>query len=206
MKTQQGLALPMVTVVSCLCSVLLLSEWRSLTFAQALGQSAAQRWQLKQDALDAIRLAIDDIRLNTSDARHSMSAASDVQVFFPHSLSEWQSLQWRLQSDECQAGICRPLGYDNATLSPWLARLAQAQTSTAISGNRLNYWVEIFQAAVPNTPQAPFLYRITVLVQSATSSAQLGLQAVWQPNPNKPDSLATPLSTTGLQRLLSLSP
>lgn len=206
MTSQQGLALPMVAVVCCLCSVLIMSEWRSLTLAQGLGQSAAQRWQLKHDALDALRMAVEDIRLNTNDARHRMDAASDKQVFYPHTVQEWQMLQMRFKPNECQEGICPPLGFDHAALAPWLSRLAQAQTVTASSGNRLNYWVEIFQAASPAENQVPFLYRISVVAHSHGSEAQLGLQAVWQPNPAHPDSLATPLPTTGVLRLLMLSP
>jgi hypothetical protein len=206
MTSQQGLALPMVAVVCCLCSVLLLSEWRSLTLAQGMGQSAALRWQLKHDALDALRLAVEDIRLNTNDARHQMGAASDKQVFYPHTLQEWQTLQMRLKPNECQEGICPPLGLDHAALAPWLKRLPQAQAVTASSGNRLNYWVEIFQAASYAENQVPFLYRISVVAHSGTSDAHTGLQAVWQPNPAHADSLASPLPTTGLLRLLMLSP
>jgi len=36
MNSQRGLALPMVVVLSCLCSVLLLAQWRNLAMAQAL--------------------------------------------------------------------------------------------------------------------------------------------------------------------------
>jgi hypothetical protein len=206
MKSQQGLALPMVTVLSCLCSVLLLAEWQSLALAQGLGHSARLRWELRQDALDAVRVAVEDIRSHSNDARHQMGAASDSHAFFPHTWPQWQTLQSRLQCCECQQGVCRPLGLDNPSLSPWLLRLAQAQTATAPSGNLQRYWVEIFQAATPAANQAPFLYRITVVVQSATSGAQLGIQAVWQPNPAKADSLASPLPSTGLLRLLALSP
>lgn len=206
MTSQQGLALPMVVVVCCLCSVLLMSEWRSLTLAQGMGQSAAQRWQLKHDALDALRLAVEDIRLNTNDARHQTGAASDKQVFYPHTLQEWQTLQTRFNLYECQEGICPPLGLDHAALAPWLKRLHQAQAVTASSGNRLYYWVEILQAASSDVNQAPFLYRISVVARSGKSDAHLGLQAVWQPNPTHANSLASPLPTTGLLRLLMLSP
>jgi len=205
MKQQHGLALPMVVVLSGLCSLLLLAEWRSLAWAQALGHSAALRWQLQQSALDALRVAVEDIRLNATDSRHQIGGSSDKHVFFPHTLQEWQVLQTRLGVTDCQNGICRPLGPDNPLLSPWLDRLAKGQSVSTEPGQLLSYWVEILPTSTTANEQL-FIYRITSLAQSANNGPQSAWQAVWQPQPNTPASLASPLRLNGLTRLLPLLP
>jgi hypothetical protein len=206
MKAQRGLALPIVVVLSCLCSVLLLAQWRNLAMAQALGQSAGLRWQLKQSALDALRLAVDDIRLGNDDARHHMGTSSDSHAFFPTTLPQWQVLQSRLAPNECNSGICRPLGADNPSLTPWLKRLDQAQNAPSPSGQRARYWVEILLLPTTSAGDFPFLYRVTALAQNGEGGAQSGWQALWQPNSEDASSPSKSLLTVGWLRLLPLSP
>ncbi len=206
MKTQRGLALPMVMVLSCLCSVLLLAQWRHLAMAQALGQSAGLRWQLKHSALDTLRLAVDDIRLSQDDARHHMGTSSDSHAFFPTTTQQWQVLQSRLGLNDCQSGICRPLGADNPSLSPWLNRLDQAQNAPAPSGQSASYWVEVIPVQTVNAGDSPFLYRITALAQNGEGGAQAGWQALWQPNSDEASNPSSSLQAVGWLRLLPLSP
>jgi hypothetical protein len=206
MNSQRGLALPTVVMLSCLCSVLLLSQWRNLAMAQALGQSAVLRWQLKQIALDTLRLAVDDIRLGAGDARHQMGSLSDSHAFFPTTMQQWQVLQSRLTPNECQTGICRPLGSDNTTLAPWLTRLDQAQKAPSPSGQSAKYWVEILPLPTANLGDSVFIYRITALVQNGEGGAQSGWQALWQPKPNDASQPLPALPTVDWVRLLPLSP
>ena len=206
MKTQRGLALPMVVVLSCLCSVLLLAQWRHLAMAQALGQSAGLRWQLKHSALDTLRLAVDDIRLSQDHPRHHMGTSSDSHAFFPTTTQQWQVLQSRLGLNDCQTGICRPLGADNPSLSPWLKRLDQAQNAPSPSGQSASYWVEVIPVQTVNSGDSPFLYRITALAQNGEGAAQSGWQALWQPNSNEASNPSSSLQAVGWLRLLPLSP
>ena len=206
MNTQRGLALPMVVVLSCLCSVLLLAHWRHLAMAQALGQSAGLRWQLKHSALDTLRLAVDDIRLSQDDARHQIGNSSDRHAFFPSTLPQWEVLQSRLGPNECQTGICRPLGEDNASLNPWLTRLALAQNAPSVNGQSAMYWVEVLPALSVNTGDSPFFYRITALVQNGEGGAQSGWQALWRPNSDDASQATPGLPAWGWVRLLPLSP
>ena len=206
MKSQSGLALPMVVVLSCLCSVLLMAQWRNLAMAQALGKSAGLRWQLKQSALETLRLAVDDIRLSQDDARHQIGNSSDRHAFFPSTLPQWEVLQSRLGPNECQTGICRPLGEDNASLNPWLTRLALAQNAPSVNGQSAMYWVEVLPALSVNTGDSPFLYRITALVQNGEGGAQSGWQALWRPNSDDASQATPELPAGGWVRLLPLSP
>lgn len=206
MNSQRGLALPMVVVLSCLCSVLLLAQWRNLAMAQALGQSAGLRWQLKQSALDALRLAVDDIRLGAGDTRHQMGNSSDSHAFFPTTTQQWQVLQSRLGLNECLSGICRALGSDNTTLAAWLTRLDQAQNAPAPFGQSAKYWVEIFPLPANTTGDPTFIYRITALAQNGEGGAQSGWQALWQPNPDNASRPSLALPTVDWVRLLPLSP
>ena len=200
MKNQNGLALPLVVVVSCLCSLWVLAQWRQLAMAQALGHSAARQWQLKQSALDTLRIAVDDIRLNSQDARHHMGTSADAHAFFPTTELEWQVLQSRLGVQECQTGICRPLGEDNTNLSPWLSRLAQSQNPISSSGQTAHYWVEVLPLASANAQSSPFIYRITALVYERQGATPSGWQALWQP------PASTPFIGVSWRRLLPLSP
>ena len=206
MKRQRGLALPLVVVLSGLCSLLLLAEWRSLAWAQALGHSAALRWQLQQSALDALRVAVKDIRNNANDSRHHMGATSDQHAFFPRTTQEGQVLQTRLAVTDCQSGICRSLGPDNPLLSPWLARLGKGQTVPAVEGQTVTYWVEILPTSTTTASEELFLYRITALAQSANNGPLSAWQAVWQAQPNASASLASPLRLNEFTRLLPLVP
>jgi len=206
MKRQHGLALPVVMVLSGLCSLLLLAEWRSLAWAQALGHSAALRWQLQQSALDALRVAVEDIRHNATDSRHHMGTMADQHAFFPRTTQEWQVLQTRLAVSDCQNGICRSLGPDNPFLSPWLARLGKGQAVTAVAGQTVTYWVEILPTSTSVESEPPFIYRITALAQSANSGPLSAWQAVWQAQPNAPNSLASALRLNEFSRLLPLTP
>ena len=110
MNVQRGLALSMVMVLSCLCSVLLLAQWRNLAMAQALGQSAGLRWQLKHSALDTLRLAVDDIRLGASDATQQLGNSSDSHAFFqpPYSSGRCCNRDWGLMS--VYRAFAAPLG------------------------------------------------------------------------------------------------
>lgn len=206
MNVQRGLALPMVMVLSCLCSVLLLAQWRNLAMAQALGQSAGLRWQLKHSALDTLRLAVDDIRLGASDATQQLGNSSDSHAFFPTTIQQWQVLQSRLGLNECLSGICRPLGSDNTTLAPWLTRLDQAQNAPSPSGQSAKYWVEILPLPTVNLGDSAFIYRITALAQNGEGGAQSGWQALWQPNPDAANRPLPSLPTVDWVRLLPLSP
>jgi len=177
-----------------------------LVMAQALGHSAGLRWQLKQRALDTLRLAVDDIRLGAGNARHQMGNSSDGHVFFPTTTQEWQVLQSRLGLNECLSGICRPLGSDNTTLAPWLTRLDQAQKAPSPSGQSAKYWVEILPLPTANLGDSVFIYRITALVQNGEGGAQSGWQALWQPKPNDASQPLPALPTVDWVRLLPLSP
>jgi len=206
MKRQHGLALPVVVVLSGLCSLLLLAEWRSLAWTQALGHSAALRWQLQQSALDALRVAVEDIRQSATHSRHHMGTVADQHAFFPRTTQEWQVLQKRLAVSDCQSGICRSLGSDNPFISPWLARLAKGYAVPAVAGQTVTYWVEILPTSTTVESEPPFIYRITTLAQSANNGPLSAWQAVWQAQPNAPASLASPLRLNELTRLLPLMP
>ncbi len=203
MTAQQGLALPVVMLLSCLCSVLVMAEWRSLAMSQALGRSAALRWQLKQDAFNAIRMAVEDIRRTETDTRHHMGAANATHAFFPHTLQEWQTLQSRLGLQGCDTGICRPLGADNAQLAPWLSRIEQAQKLT---DQRSVYWVEIWPWSTQSSGDGLFLYRITVVTRDGETGPVSAWQALWHPSPNTPVMQGSPMALNDLLRLLPLTP
>lgn len=203
MTTQQGLALPMVMLLSCLCSVLVMAEWRSLAMAEALGHSAALRWQLKHNAFNTLRAAVDDIRLSTSDERHQMGAANATHAFFPHSQQEWQVLQSRLVWQECMAGICRALGKDQALMALWLNRMAQAQN---LPKEHSVYWVEILPLSAVDAGDPPFLYRITALARFGDDGPVCAWQALWQPQSSMAPSLSSPMHLDGFIRLLPLTP
>jgi hypothetical protein len=203
MKHQHGLALPMVMLLSCLCSLLVLAEWRSLTMAQALGRSAALRWHMKQDAFNALHMVVNDIQRTASDDRHQMGTVNATHAFFPSTLHEWQTLQSRLLWQACQTGICRPLGADNDQLTPWLSRMAQAQE---LPEQRSVYWVEILPLAAVTQGDWPFLYRITVLNRTAEEGPVYAVQALWQPPPNTRVMQASAVRLNDFIRLLPLTP
>jgi hypothetical protein len=190
-------------LLSCLCSVLVMAEWRSLAMAEALGHSAALHWQLKQNAFNTLQTAVDDIRLSTADERHQIGAANATHAFFPHTLQEWQVLQSRLGGQECIAGICRALGKDQSLLAPWSNRMAQAQK---LPEQHSVYWVEILPLSAVVAGDPPFLYRITALARFGDDGPVCAWQALWQPKSSMPPSLSSPMRLDGFIRLLPLTP
>jgi Tfp pilus assembly protein PilX len=203
---QAGLALPTVLALAMLCSVLLVAEWRSLALAQGFGHMAQQRWTLQQASHAALLAAVQDIRGPLSDARHQPGAGKSTQAFFPQDLSAWQTLQNRLNAQDCLSGICIPLGAESNHFGPWQARLAQAQNFSSDSRMTVVYWVEVLPLIKAlATTNSPFVYRITVLAQAHDSSVVV-TQALWHPTPSHPASNATPMNLAGFKRLLQLSP
>jgi Tfp pilus assembly protein PilX len=207
MHQQQGLALPTVMALSLMGSVMLLAEWRGLTLAEGFGQNASQRWALQQTTQAALLRAVQDIQGPLTDSRHQAGSSKATQVFFPNSTKTWTTLQTRLGTNDCLAGICKPLGGDSHSFTPWLSRLSQAQTQVVSSSTSVHYWVEVLPLQTKwATTASPFVYRITALAQSQRPSAVVGVQALWHPTPTHAASNAVPMPLSGFIRLLSLSP
>lgn len=204
---QKGLALPTVMALSLMSSVLLMAEWRGISLAEGMGQSASQRWALQQATHSALLLAVQDIQGPLTDTRHQAGSSKSTHVFFPSSTKSWSTLQTRLGLNDCLAGICKPLGDDNPSYTPWLSRLAQAQTMSNSSTIKLYGWVEVLPLQTKwATSTSPFVYRITTLAMGPSQTAVSATQALWHPTPNHPESLAVPMSLNGFKRVLSLSP
>lgn len=206
-RSQQGLTLPTVMVLSLMGSVMLWAEWRRITLAQALAHSASQRWTLQQATQAALLQAVQDIQGPLTDSRHQPGTSPASQAFFPDDMPNWTVLQTRLGASDCMSGICKPLGEDSNSFAPWLNRLAQAQTQALSASANTYYWVEVLplQSTLATTA-SPFVYRITALGMDRSPRAVFASQALWHPTPAHPESLATPLALAGFKRLLSLSP
>ncbi len=204
---QQGLALPTVMALSLMGSVMLLAEWRGLALAEGSGQSASQRWSLQHTTQSALLRAVQDIQGPLSDSRHQAGSSKATQVFFPNSTKAWTTLQTRLGTNDCVAGICKPLGEDSNSFTHWLSRLSQAQTQVVSDTTSVYYWVEVLPLQTKlATASAPFVYRITALAKGGSPNAVFASQALWHPTPSHAASLAVPMPLAGFKRLLSLSP
>ena len=99
------------------------------------------------------------------------------------------------------SGICKPLGEDSNSLTPWLGRLGQAQsppvlaTATATATARSHYWVEVLPLQTKlATTASPFVYRITALGQGHNQTTVFATQALWHPTPSHPASLVSSAS------------
>ena len=75
LSNQAGLALPTVMALAMMCSVLLLSEWRSLGLAEGFGRISQQRWHLQNASHAALLAAVADIQGPPSDERHQPGSA-----------------------------------------------------------------------------------------------------------------------------------
>lgn len=206
-RRQQGLALPTVMALSLMCSLVLLAEWRGISLAEALAQSASQRFELQQATHAALLLAVQDIQGPLSDSRHQPGSSKATHAFFPNSSKTWNSLQTRLAAKDCLSGICKPLGEDSNSLTPWLGRLGQAQSPSVSATASIHYWVEVLPLQTKlATSASPFVYRITALGQGRNQATVFATQAIWHPTPSHPASLSVPMPLSGFQRVLSLSP
>lgn len=206
-QRQQGLALPTVMALSLMGSVLLLADWRSITLAEAGARSASQRWMLQQATHTALLLAVQDIQGPLGDSRHLPGSSKDTHVFFPNSTNTWATLQSRLGGNDCLSGICKPLGQDSNSFTPWLSRLQQAQVQAVSASTSVYCWVEVLPLQTKlATTASPFVYRITALGMGRTPGSVFASQALWHPTPTHAASLQVPMPLAGFKRLLSLSP
>ena len=204
---QQGLTLPTVLALCLMNSILLLAAWRGISLAEGMGQSASQRWALRQATHWALLKAVQDIQGPLHDKRHQAGTSKETHVFFPNSTKSWTTLQNRLGPNECMAGICKPLGDDQPSQAPWLDRLPMAQTPPFSSSTSLYYWVEVLPLQTKlATTASPFVYRITALAKGPSPGAVSTTQAIWHPTPSHPDSMRMPMPLIGFKRLLGMSP
>jgi Tfp pilus assembly protein PilX len=178
-KSQNGMALPTVMALFMISSVILLAGWRNIALAHGWSRYQAERWQLKQAALDTLTTAaqaVADNHVSNSDS------ASNAHIAFPTDQSQWVQLQNQLPVNGCSLGICRPLLHLGNRRSDWLDRATQSRSAVTESGLQILYWVEVIPAQQNATPSAKlFVYRITAIAQADQRGSQSGWQAVWQP-------------------------
>ena len=140
--------------------------------------------------------------------RHFAGTDAQTHAFYPTTAQERNKLQLRLGNAMCQAGICAPKTPVDLSAEQWHNLLNQSQpvSMADLPSSKISafYWVEVwlnanvselagsplFQTtlAVPSTP-SPFIYRITMLVQDASSNPTselskirpntLVIQAIW---------------------------
>jgi hypothetical protein len=178
-RRQLGLALPTVMALFMISSVMLLADWRNITLAHGWSRYQAERWQLKQAALNGLTTAAQAV--TDSNARLS-GFADNATLAFPSDETQWLSLQTQLPINGCRQGICRPLLNMGNRRSDWFERTSQAQSAVTESGQRLFYWVEVLPARQTNDSAAnTFVYRLTAISQLDQRGSQAGWQAVWQP-------------------------
>ena len=144
----------------------------------------------------------------STSLRHFAGTDTQTHAFYPTNAQERDKLQVRLGTAMCQAGICTPKTPVDLSAEQWRNLLNQSQPVSMADLPSSNvsafYWVEVWlnanvselvgspllqtTPAVPSTP-SPFIYRITVLVQDASSNATselsktrpntLVIQAIW---------------------------
>ena len=145
---------------------------------------------------------------SSTSLRHFAGTDAQTHAFYPTTAQERDKLQLRLGNAMCQAGICAPKTPVDLSAEQWRNLLNQSQPVSMADLPSSNvsafYWVEVWlnanvselvgspllqtTPAVPSAP-SPFIYRITVLVQDASSnptselskpqSNTLVIQAIW---------------------------
>jgi len=145
---------------------------------------------------------------SSTSLRHFAGTDAQIHAFYPTTAQERDKLQLRLGTAMCQAGICAPKTPVDLSAEQWRNLLNQSQPVSMADLPSSNvsafYWVEVWlnanvselagspllqtTPAVPSAP-SPFIYRITVLVQDASSnptselskpqSNTLVIQAIW---------------------------
>ena len=145
---------------------------------------------------------------SSTNLRHFAGTDAQTHAFYPTTAQERDKLQLRLGNAMCQAGICAPKTPVDLSAEQWRNLLNQSQPVSMADLPSSNvsafYWVEVWLNAnvselvaspllqtTPTVPSAPspFIYRITVLVQDASSnptselskpqSNTLVIQAIW---------------------------
>jgi hypothetical protein len=144
----------------------------------------------------------------STSLRHFVGTDAQTHAFYPTNAQERDKLQLRLGTAMCQAGICTPKTPVDLSAEQWRNLLNQSQpvSMADLPSDKVSafYWVEVWlnanaselvgspllqtTPAVPSAP-SPFIYRITVLVQDASSnptselskpqSNTLVIQAIW---------------------------
>jgi hypothetical protein len=144
----------------------------------------------------------------STSLRHFAGTDAQTHAFYPTNAQERDKLQLRLGTAMCQAGICTPKTPVDLSAEQWRNLLNQSQpvSMADLPSDKVSafYWVEVWlnanaselvgspllqtTPAVPSAP-SPFIYRITVLVQDASSnptselskpqSNTLVIQAIW---------------------------
>lgn len=137
---------------------------------------------------------------SSTNLRHFAGTDAQTHAFYPTTAQERDKLQLRLGNAMCQAGICAPKTPVDLSAEQWRNLLNQSQPVSMADLPSSNvsafYWVEVWlnanvselvgspllqtTPAVPSAP-FPFIYRITVLVQDASSNATSELS---KPRPN----------------------
>ena len=145
---------------------------------------------------------------SSTSLRHFAGTDAQTHAFYPSTAKERDKLQLRLGNAMCQAGICTPKTPVDLSAEQWRNLLNQSQpvSMADLPSDKVSafYWVEVWlnanaselvsspllqtTPAVPSAP-SPFIYRITVLVQDASSnptselskpqSNTLVIQAIW---------------------------
>ena len=145
---------------------------------------------------------------SSTSLRHFAGTDAQIHAFYPTTAQERDKLQLRLGTAMCQAGICAPKTPVDLSAEQWRNLLNQSQPVSMADLPSSNvsafYWVEVWlnanvselvgspllqtTPAVPSAP-SPFIYRITVLVQDASSNPTselskhrpktLVIQAIW---------------------------
>ena len=136
----------------------------------------------------------------STSLRHFAGTDAQTHAFYPSTAKERDKLQLRLGNAMCQAGICAPKTPVDLSAEQWRNLLNQSQpvSMADLPSDKVSafYWVEVWlnanaselvsspllqtTPAVPSAP-SPFIYRITVLVQDASSNATSELS---KPRPN----------------------
>ena len=134
----------------------------------------------------------------STSLRHFAGTDTQTHAFYPTNAQERDKLQVRLGTAMCQAGICTPKTPVDLSAEQWRNLLNQSQPVSMADLPSSNvsafYWVEVWlnanvselvgspllqtTPAVPSAP-SPFIYRITVLVQDASSNATSELSKPW---------------------------
>ena len=192
----RGFALPTLMVMLALASIAAMLALRNLWVNdQLLNAEADQlRTQRKSEAVLSVALA-DIVSITTkanSDAspntRHTAGDGTQTNAFFPTSMSEYDILRQRLDTNPspCKAGICVPNTLDAKVTkaSYWKAQTATAMpvgaSDTPYGNNTAWYWVEVLPST--SAQNSTFIYRITVLANGVTPGSTTVLQAIWVRN------------------------
>ena len=137
---------------------------------------------------------------SSTSLRHFAGTDAQTHAFYPTNAQERDKLQVRLGNAMCQAGICAPRTPVDLSAEQWRNLLNQSQPLSMADLPSSNvsafYWVEVWlnanvselvgspllqsTPAVSSTPSS-FIYRITVLVQDASSNPTSELS---KPRPN----------------------